>query len=146
MKPSLMLPVLSMFFASSLSQADPDCPAPVREGVAKAHPEATIRICKREMEDGRVQWMVRIDEKSRKLELDVSPGGAILQTEEKIPLSDVPSAVTKAFSAKYPKLRVIRAEKQTRADGSASFELAFKEGDKRREATFTTKGRFVEEE
>ncbi len=103
-------------------------------------------MCRREVADGRTQWEVRVGEHGRKLELDVAPNGTILQTEEKVALDVVPSSVKAAFAKKYSGSPVISAEKQTRADGNVSFELAFKIGGKQREATFTAKGEFVEEE
>ena len=57
----------------------------------------------------------------------------------------VPEAVTRAFAARYPKASMLKAEKQTRADHSITFELAFKTGKTVREATFRVDGTFVEE-
>jgi hypothetical protein len=84
-------------------------------------------------------------DKSR-VELDVTAKGVIEQIEETVPVSAVPAAVTKAFAARYPKASVLRAEKQTKADKSVSFELAFKVGASVKEATFKDDGTFVEEE
>jgi hypothetical protein len=80
------------------------------------------------------------------VELDISPDGALLKTEETIPVSSVPKPVMSAFDAKYAKAKPQRAEKQTSADGTVTYELAFQTSGKRREATFTDAGKFVEEE
>ena len=55
-------------------------------------------------------------------------------------------AVMKAFAARYPKARVVKAEKETAADGKTSYELGFSTDKGRRSATFDEAGGFVEEE
>jgi hypothetical protein len=123
------------------------CPDAVTSAVEKAYPQAKISKCKSEKEDGKVQFEVKlVTEEGKKLELDVSPEGAILQTEEVVAVADVPAAVSKAFAAKYPKAKIARAEKQTHADASVSYELAFQTDKGKKEATFTADGKFVEEE
>jgi hypothetical protein len=74
---------------------------------------------------------------------DISATGQIEQIEEVV--ACVPEAVTRAFAARYPKASMLKAEKQTRADHSITFELAFKTGKTVREATFRVDGTFVEE-
>jgi len=55
--------------------------------------------------------------------------------------------VTAAFEAKYPKTKASKAEKQTKADGTVTYEIAFKDAKgKKHEATFKEDGTFVEEE
>jgi hypothetical protein len=126
----------------------PACPAAVTSAVAKAYPDRSLASCKHEVEDGREQFEVRLTRKAGGLlELDVSPDGKILQTEEKVDLKDVPDAVMKAFAAKYPKAKATSAEREVHADGSTYFELGFV-GDKgkRQEATFSIDGKLVEVE
>jgi hypothetical protein len=129
------------------SAAHADCPAAVTSAVTKAVADGTIRSCRAETEDGRAQFEVVVDSKARgKLEIDVLPDGTIDQIEEKIDVSALPDAVTKAFAAKYPGATPTRAEKQTHGDGKISFEVAFTAKTGKKEATFTADGTFVEEE
>ena len=81
-----------------------------------------------------------------KLELDLSPAGALLKSEEKIALEALPAAVGKALIAKYPGAKATRAEKIALAGGKVSYEVAFDAGKDRKEATFAADGTFVEEE
>ena len=145
MKTLLTLPLV---LASALAAAaPPPCPAAVTDAVAKKFPKATVQACKAERDEGRDQFEVKLTKADGgKVEVDVSPAGAILQTEEVVPLDQVPAAVTKAFAAKYPKAKPTRAEKQTPATGKPSYELAFLADGKKKEATFGEDGRFVEEE
>ena len=124
------------------------CPDAVTAAVAKAYPDGTVSSCKHEHEDGREQFEVKLTRKGgAKLELDVSPDGKILQTEETIALKDVPDAVTKAFAEKYPKAKATRAEREVHEDGATYYELGFTaDNGKKREATFAADGKFVEEE
>ena len=123
------------------------CPQAVADAVAKAQPAGKITSCKAETEDGKAQYEVKVaSSDGRKLEIDVSPQGGILQTEEPVALDAVPQAVRDAFAAKFPGKSATRAEKQTSADGTVTYELAFASGTKRREVTFAADGKYVEEE
>ena len=124
------------------------CPDPVKAAVDKAYPSSKIASCRHETEDGREQFEVKLTRTDGvAMELDVSPAGAILQTEEKVALSSVPDAVRKAFAAAHPKAKASRAEKETHADGGVFYELAFTGADgKRHESTFSADGKHVEDE
>ena len=137
-----------LVLGSTLAAAAPaPCPAAVTSAVDKKFPKSTVQVCKAEREDGHDQYEVKLTKADgSKVEVDVSPAGAILQTEEVVALDQVPAAVTKAFAAKYPKAKPTRAEKQTPATGKPSYELAFAVDGKRKEATFAEDGTFVEEE
>ncbi|HEY4183340.1 MAG TPA: hypothetical protein VGM90_41235 [Kofleriaceae bacterium] len=67
------------------------------------------------------------------------------EKETVVKLKDVPVAVTKAFAAKYPKAKATKAEKIEKGT-EVSYELAWMDGKKKREATFKADGSFVEEE
>jgi hypothetical protein len=139
---------LAMLTAPGLAAAQPDCPAAVKDAVQKAHSSSRMTSCKQEKEKGKIQYEVKIMTKEEThLELDVSPEGAILLTEEVVATGSVPKAVMAAFDAKYAKKKVDRAEKQTHADGTVTYEVAFKDArGKKHEATFKEDGAFVEEE
>lgn len=129
--------------APALAHADTACPAAVSDAAKKAFPDATITKCQTEKSFFEVVMLKK--DKSR-VELDVTAKGEIQQIEEVVPVSTVPAPVSKAFAARYPKASMMRAEKQTKADKSVSFEVAFKVGGAMKEATFKDDGTFVEEE
>ncbi|HEY8090925.1 MAG TPA: PepSY-like domain-containing protein [Polyangiaceae bacterium] len=123
------------------------CPAAVTASIAKELPGATITGCKPEHEDGREQYEVKVDKSGGdKVEVDVAPDGAILQTEQGIPLDQIPARVMTAFNAKYPGAKPTRAEKQMRTGKGAFYEIKFPAEPKAKEATFAEDGTFVEEE
>jgi hypothetical protein len=123
------------------------CPAPVSDAVQKAYPSSKVTACKQETEHGKVQYEVKLETKeAKKLELDITPEGSVIQTEESVAVAAVPKAVTSAFDAKYPKMKPTQAAKQTKADGTIAYELAWKDAKGRHEATFKEDGSFLEEE
>ena len=124
-----------------------DCPQAVTAAVQKAHPGATVQSCKKEQENGKAQFEVKVAAQTGKgMEIEVSPDGTIILTEQPIEISEVPSAVVDAFAAKYGSAKLTKAEMQTAADGKVAYELAFTAGGKKKEATFGSDGTFVEEE
>jgi hypothetical protein len=113
-----------------------DCPKPVTDAIAKAYPKASVKACKAEG----ASFEARLNNPD--VELDLAADGKILATEEKIAVDALPDAVKKAFAAKYPKAKAERAEKETKADKSVSYEIKFG----KTEATFAADGTFIEEE
>lgn len=129
--------------APSMAHADTACPAAVTDAAKKAFPDGTITKCIAE----KSHFEVKLTKKdSSKVELDISAKGEIEMIEEVIAISAIPAPVTKAFAAKYGKIELLRAEKQTKADKSVTFEIAFKTAKGMKEATFKADGTFVEEE
>jgi hypothetical protein len=138
--------VPSMVFGL-VGAAHADCPTPVKQAIDKAFPKASISKCAPENEHGRDQFeVVLVRAGGGRVEVDVAPDGRILLIEEPIALDQVPAAVMKAFAARYPKAKATSAEKQSPTGAAPNYELAFAIDGKRREATFTTAGAFVEEE
>ena len=124
-----------------------DCPPAVKDAAVKAHAGATVSSCAAEKENGRRQYSVRIVEAGGSpLELDVSPDGAILKTEQQVAFETLPSAVAAAFKGRYPEAKVSATEKQSGADGKIVYEIAFATGKKVREASFAEDGTFIEVE
>lgn len=145
LKLSSVLPLAS--FGLAFTQPNAKCPATVLAAVEKAYPESKVSSCMREKEKGQYQYEVKLETKDEKnLEIDASPEGSILLVEENVALDSVPKAVISAFEAKYPKTQANRSEKQTKAGGAVTYELAFKYKGKGHEATFSKDGTFIEVE
>ena len=137
----------SPLVADPVKPAAAGCPTAVTSAVLRAFPKSSISTCKAEHEHGAEQFSVNVVKADgAKAEVDVAADGKVLQVEEKIAIGQVPAPVRKAFAAKYPKAKVAAAEKQTPAQGSPRYELAFTVDGGRKEATFRDDGTFVEEE
>jgi biopolymer transport protein ExbD len=144
----LMIALLVLCFGAGLALASSDaCPQPVKAAISKAYPNSTVQSCKKEVEKGTTLYEVKVTTKqASKVEVDVTPDGKILQTEEKVGLETLPKAVMEAFAAKYKDAKPTGAEKQIKADGSIQYELAFGVGKQRKEVTYSEGGKFLEEE
>jgi hypothetical protein len=144
---NLTMLVLTVSLGASFAHADGKkpsaCPSVVIASVDKAFPGSKITACKPEKD----QFEVKLTKKAGgAIEVDIASDGKLLQIEEPVAVDKVPDVVTKAFTAKYPKANVKRAEKQTITDKGVFFELAFEVEGKTKEATFAESGAFIEEE
>src|SRR5436309_8041252 len=96
-KRTVLTLALSMLIAPGLAVAKPGCPSPVKDAAQKAYPSSKVTACKEEKEKGKVQYEVKLETKeAKKVELDISPEGAVLVTEEEVATRSVPKAVTAA--------------------------------------------------
>jgi hypothetical protein len=62
--------------------------------------------------------------------------------EEKIPLDKLPKAVVDAVKAKFPKAKLVSAEKE-KEDGKTFYEVAIKDGDSNIEVILTPEGKIT---
>jgi hypothetical protein len=79
----------------------------------------------------------------KKLEMEVSPEGEILVTEEPIAVSGVPAPAMKALAAKFADAKISNAERLTARDGGISLELTFNSGGKGHEITVAEAGQIL---
>ena len=139
---TIQILVFASLTTSAIAATETPCPAAVTAAANKAFPGGKITKCIAENHSFEVKMQTK--DKSM-VELDIAANGDIDQIEQEIPVASLPAAVTKAFAARYPKATILKAEKQTKANKTVTFEVAFKH-DKRKEATFKEDGTFVEEE
>ena len=133
-------------FSSQVPVMASECPTVVTAAALSAHAGASVTACKQEREHGATRYEVKLATGTGPIELDVSPEGKILLTEESVAVADVPRAVLAAFDAKHAGAQPTRAEKQTAGDGKVTYEIAFSVGSKKKESTFTAEGVLLEEE
>ena len=121
------------------------CPEAISGAVQTAYPESKISSCKQEKEDGKIQFVVSLASKTAgNVELDLDTTGSILLTEQIVPVDSVSKGAMSGFKSKYPGVKISRAEKQTKPDGSVTYELSFQDKNKKHDATFRQNGEFVE--
>lgn len=124
-----------------------NCPPSITAAATKAVPETTVTSCHPELEDGINKYEVKLARKDKSVvEVDVAQDASIISIEEPIALDKLPGAVTKAFAAKYPKVKPTKAERATITGKGTFFEIGFHANGASREATFKDDGTFVEEE
>lgn len=121
------------------------CPEAISGAAQTAYPDSKISSCKQEKEDGKTQFEVKLASKAAgNVELDIDTTGSILLTEQIVSVDSVSKDAISGFKAKYPGVKISRAEKQTKPDGTVTYELSFKDKNKKHDATFRQTGEFVE--
>jgi hypothetical protein len=130
-----------------------EVPKPAIDAVKKKYPTATLKGFEREEEGGKVSYEVKIEvkekEKTRSIEVELSPEGKILAEEEKISEADVPANVKKALAeSKYGKWKVKSVERVVKEEKESDpfYEFHLADGKKRAEVVFDKNGKITEEE
>lgn len=135
--------VATLLLSAPIASADTACPAAITDAAKQAVPGASLVKCV--AKKSHFEAKMQKPDKSI-VEVELSATGEIEEIEEVIATSAIPEVVAKAFAVKYPKTSILKAEKQTKADKSVTYELAFKTDKGLKEATFKADGTFVEEE
>jgi uncharacterized membrane protein YkoI len=136
--------MMSLFAAMTLAANVPalaDCPSRVTSAVQHAYPHAKMLSCTAERDEGTMVYEVRIRIASGKtIEMDVSPEGNILVTEEAVAVKAIPRAVLKALLANFEDATITDADRLTYDDGEILYELTFAAAGERHEMTVTEAG------
>lgn len=128
-----------------------DVPKPVLATIEKRFPSAKQLGFERETEKGKVIYEANLLDGTRRIDVDVSPEGALLVVEETIKLEAAPDAVRKGLAAsKYAKMPVTKSEKVTHYEAdkvtSVAFEFVVGPSAKRVEVVFAENGKILKEE
>jgi putative PepSY-like beta-lactamase-inhibitor len=115
-------------------------PATVRSAFVEAYPNATMRACVKEVEDERTFYKIESSD-SRGVLYD--PEGVLIVVETPSAVSDLPEKVQQAARKKFPKGKIMLAEKLTRGS-SVTYELQLKYKGKTAEIIFDPNGKEVE--
>lgn len=117
-------------------------PAPVMEAFQKAYPQAKLKSVKPEKRNGKTVYELESTNAAGSLDVLYSDKGELIEAEEGMPVADLPAAVSAGVQAKYPKAKVLSAEKVTSPAG-IKFEMIIQEGKKKKEVTLDSTGRFL---
>jgi hypothetical protein len=85
-------------------------PKAVAASVKKRFPGAKLTGASKEVEDGKTQYEVSLEDKGQKIDVILSPEGQIQNIEKTIVAKDLPRVVADALEAKYPKATVRKIE------------------------------------
>lgn len=99
-------------------------PAAVQQAVKEAYPGATITQCVKETEDGKAEYEVELTSGKLEAELELDASGKILEaeTEEEIPLDQLPETVQGALKTLVKGGTLLEAERITEGD-STTYEV-----------------------
>lgn len=110
-------------------------PKSISNSVKKRFPKAEMLEAAKETADGKTEYEVSIKDGGRKIDVMLTPAGAITLIEQEITAKELPATVAKAVEAKYPraKHKVMEALIKV-ADGKESldcYELLIETADKK---------------
>lgn len=119
-------------------------PAKAMKAVKAKFPGAELTGAAKDEEDGKVTYEVMLTYKGAKHDVSVKDDGTITGIEKVIAVDDLPGAVTKAVTKKYPNAKIKTAEEIT-VDDKTNFEVAVASGGKTFEMVISPKGKIVED-
>jgi uncharacterized membrane protein YkoI len=133
--------IAMMTVAAGLPAGAGDCPKEVKAAAEKAHAGAKIGACHEEREDGSTLYEVALrTSDGKQLEVEISPDGAIVETEEIVSADALPAAVLKTVQKEHPGGKVGKVERITAADGAVSYEVVVTSGGRSQELTLSAAG------
>jgi uncharacterized membrane protein YkoI len=118
-------------------------PAAASDAFKAAYPKAVVKGCAKETDKGTVAYEFSSEEGKTHRDVVYSEDGKLMVAEETIPFDAAPDAVKAAVKKKYPKGKVMLAEKLT-GDGVVKYEFRVKSGGKTAEVVFDEQGKEVE--
>jgi hypothetical protein len=126
-------------------------PKAVTEAVKKRFPDAELKSAEKEKEDGKTVYEVAIENKGQKIEVTLTPEGAIIEIEKQISAKDLPKSAAEALEKKYPKATYKVIEEVIKVkDGKETleyFEILLVTADKKKvEVSVTAEGKLTKEE
>src|SRR5947209_4784596 len=81
-------------------------PKVIKDAILGRFPGAEVNSVEKEKENGKVVYDVELKQQGRKYEMDILENGTIVEIEKEVASNDVPEAVTKAVTAKFPKATI----------------------------------------
>ncbi|AGA24862.1 Protein of unknown function (DUF2874) [Singulisphaera acidiphila DSM 18658] len=118
-------------------------PAAVLKAAKAKFPKAKIDEAAKEVEDGVTTYEVSLKVEGHSVDLAIKPDGTIVEIEKEIAADALPEAVKKTLAAKYPNVKIKKAEEITKGgDGSVSYEVVVGSA----EVVLDAKGKIVKTE
>ena len=114
-------------------------PSAIKTAFETAYPKATIKNVSMEKEDGEIRYEVESIDGTLARDLIYRADGTVVEMEEGLAEADLPQPVRDAVAAKYPKGKILKAEKLTRGT-TVSYELRVKAGGKTHEVSLDPAG------
>ena len=103
-----------------------DVPETVRTVFAKDYPNAKFSTWDKETFEGKVVYEAEgVNVGTITRNVMYSPEGQVVQTEDSMPVADVPASITSAVNQQYPQATIASAEKRTHA-GTVEYALKLK--------------------
>ena len=119
-----------------------ELPAAVKTAFESAYPKATIKNVSTEKHAGALCYEVESMDGTQARDLVYHADGTVVEMEEAITQADLPQPVQQAIAAKYPKGKILKAERLTRG-ATLLYEVRVDDGGKTHEVRFNPTGALV---
>jgi hypothetical protein len=140
---------LGFVHAGETPVKESEVPKAAIDAVKKKYPKAKLtgfaKLCERE----KAVYEVQIEDGKRRIEINLSPEGKILEEEETIAADDLPKEVKKGLAdSKYGRWKIKKVERTVREENEKepSYEIILQDGESRFEVVFDKAGKITSEE
>ncbi len=119
-----------------------DVPAVVIAAFEKAYPNATVKGYSMEQHHGKASYEIDSIDGVTRRDVEYSPQGEVLEIEEELKPSDLPSKVSQAITAKYAGCNIVSAEKKIKG-GKTVYEVKMIQDKAKIEVRVNPEGEFI---
>jgi hypothetical protein len=140
---------LGLVHAGETPLKESDVPKAAIDAVKKKYPKAKLTGFAKLCDHDKTVYEVQIEDGKRRIDIDVSPEGKILEEEETIAADDLPKEVKKGLAdSKYARWKIKKVERVIREekDKDPSYEVVLQDGESRWEVVFDKAGKITKEE
>ena len=123
-----------------------DLPAPVEKTVAAQTQGATIRGFNEEKENGKTYYEAELTVNGHSKDILIDPAGAIVEIEEQVALTSLPTAVQSGLLAKAGSGKLGKVESITKRDKIVAYEAKVTTNGKRSEIQVGPDGKALDHE
>jgi hypothetical protein len=99
-----------------------DLPVAVRKTADEQVQGATVRGYSKEIENGQVEYEVRLVANGHLKDITIAPDGRVLEIEEEVPMESLPVRVTARLKAKAGKGSIAKVESLTKGGKVVAYE------------------------
>ncbi len=135
--------IAALFLAVSLNAGKiqkSEVPSAVLAAFEKAFPTAVVKAYSSEMNKGKINFEIESVDGKNTRDCLYTADGKLIEMEESLQPSDLPEAISKAVSQKYPQGKIKKAERLTRGE-FVGYEIAVVVGNKTVEMTLDARGK-----
>lgn len=141
----ILMAVGSLSLAGETKITEKETPAAVLDSFHASYPTARILARAKEIEKGKTLYELETIDGKAKRDILYEQSGKVVEIEEAIDSTAIPSAIKKSCETEFPDGKIARVEKIT-GNGTVTYELIVLYANKKVEATFNISGKLLKKE